>query len=318
MRAVRRLGVDMAAAQTRDFRSADERDPYLAVCEALRKSIEIVLATDEGRELTRSVRAFMAGLWFTAGHSRMYDVAALEQIAGVARIPGEVDGRGEFLGKHTADALHRWHDEGALIWTPSTTRGRASWVGLPGSAVHQLPLTNVVRGATKERPTPVSGSPKAPLGEPLAPAGLSLVAPPPSRDTSRAAAAGDDAVQDSSVAGDVLAGLDELGVSDNRIRGRALDEPERALAWIELALERAVHNPAGYFVKLFKTGEWPAPRRRGAKSELDRDVERLWGVLTNAEASAIVDHCVKCSKPFETTSDADEAYCPQCRASGTT
>jgi hypothetical protein len=93
----------------------------------MRRSIESVLS-DPAAKVTRQTRAHLATLWLTAAYSRLADRVAFNQLAAVARIAGDREGR------HTRRALRELHELGALIWHPGGRgQGRWSWVGLPGS-----------------------------------------------------------------------------------------------------------------------------------------------------------------------------------------
>lgn len=52
-----------------------------------------------------------------------------------------------------------------------------------------------------------------------------------------------------------------------KMRMRACAEPDRASAWLDLALAEADTNPAGYFRVGFDSGEWPSPRENPRSTE---------------------------------------------------
>jgi hypothetical protein len=77
------------------------------------------------------------------------------------------------------------------------------------------------------------------------------------------------------------------------MRRRALAEPERAKAWLELAATAATQNPAGFFVTGLTGGEWPSTRREAA-TETSADARLRWveetsWMLAADDAHAIVD-----------------------------
>jgi len=53
--------------------------------------------------------------------------------------------------------------------------------------------------------------------------------------------------------------LRSLGAS-RRLVQLALADPERALAWVELAQSEASRNPAGFVIAGLESGDWPSPR----------------------------------------------------------
>jgi hypothetical protein len=118
------------------------RDPYAEVGEASRAMIERAIETCEGRELPRYARTLLAAIHWTTTRSRKSDKVYLAQLTDIAKIAGDRD------GKHTADALHLLDERGALTWRPSSSPGKPSWIGLPGSLPLQLPILTSVRGAT--------------------------------------------------------------------------------------------------------------------------------------------------------------------------
>lgn len=83
--------------------------------------------------------------------------------------------------------------------------------------------------------------------------------PVPSPSTSTSAAAPDHQATDAAAA-ELRERLDQLGIT--------LDfdphDTERIHAWINLALDEAETNPAGYIVTGVRTGAWPSPRTNGA------------------------------------------------------
>lgn len=145
--------------QARLFPSREPRDAYERVGRSLRESIDRAVATAEGRELTRLARVLLAAYSFTASYSRLSDTVYLAQLCDVAKIAGDVE------LKHTADALKVLNERRVLIYEPSKTPGRPSWIQLPdaglGGRPSQPPLVNVPSGS------PSSSSRTSSEGEPL-------------------------------------------------------------------------------------------------------------------------------------------------------
>lgn len=76
-----------------------------------------------------------------------------------------------------------------------------------------------------------------------------------------------------------------------RLKQLALADPERALAWIELASSEATRNPAGFVIAGLESGDWPAPRGLAATTllrQLAWVTETSWQ-LTPEHAHEIVD-----------------------------
>lgn len=89
-------------------------------------------------------------------------------------------------------------------------------------------------------------------------------------------------------------GLKRLGVAAE-FRMRALADPERATAWLEVARKEARANPAGMFVTGFESGEWPSARGReqaaGERRRISRErsLEQLVRNSGTDEARHMVD-----------------------------
>jgi hypothetical protein len=103
-----------------------------------------------------------------------------------------------------------------------------------------------------------------------------------------AAAAGALAAGDAAAARDLDKALRAIGVGQ-RLRLRALGDPHRARAWLELANKAADTNPAGFFRVGFESGDWPSERRDAAGFSRARWVEQTSWQLEPEEAHAIVD-----------------------------
>ncbi len=300
---MRRLEFLSSVDRTLDRRPEGERDRFQEVILAWVESMTIALETAEGREFTRDTRALAAVHLLTLGRSKLYDVVTLEQIARLAGIPDTNRETGEFLGKHTSDALKKWHRRGALIYSESTVRGRAGWVGLPGSQMQQLPLMQTVRGATTAPVLTPSGSPNSELGEPQAPQPESSSGSPSKVEKPLAAAA------EVEMNEELERALEELGVRSPKVRLEAYADPERALSWANVAAAKARENPAGYFVTAFRSGDWPHRRSSRAAAPIRSGEPRT---VTPAPRRAWVENCSVCQAQFSTT-DEREAYCPACR-----
>jgi hypothetical protein len=125
--------------------SRKPRDEYERVGRSMRLAIARAHETAEGRELTRLARVFLAALSFTASYSKLSDTVFLAQLCDAAGIRGDVD------LKHTADALKTLAERGVLLYEPSTTPGRPSWIALPdaglGDRGRQQPLVNALSGS---------------------------------------------------------------------------------------------------------------------------------------------------------------------------
>ncbi len=70
---------------------------------------------------------------------------------------------------------------------------------------------------------------------------------------------------------------------------RALADPLRARAWVELAQREADRNPAGYFRAGFDSGEWPSARADAPAAKRWRWIEETSVTLELDDAHAIVD-----------------------------
>ncbi|MGH7326845.1 MAG: hypothetical protein ACREJX_00715 [Polyangiaceae bacterium] len=85
--------------------------------------------------------------------------------------------------------------------------------------------------------------------------------------------------------------LTDLGVAPS-VRRAALDEPERAKAWLELAATQATRNPGGFFVSCFTAGGFPSKRvddRQTANASRREWVEQTSWRLDAEHAHLIVD-----------------------------
>lgn len=125
-----------------------DRQKYADVGAALRASIAAAIA-DKG--INRRSKVLLAVLYFTASYSRTGDRVYLDQLAEVARLPGDRDGRE--LRRH----LHALHQAGIIEWRGSRGGHAPSWVGLRG-ADRSRPLVNPVDVPPKQggvdRPLP--------------------------------------------------------------------------------------------------------------------------------------------------------------------
>jgi len=92
-----------------------------------------------------------------------------------------------------------------------------------------------------------------------------------SEEEPSAAAAGDlQDLGDRLLAETIRGELDAL-VAGAKLRQLALAEPERALAWIQVAKTDAVRNPAGFVLAGLESGDWPSVRGRPpGPTEYDR------------------------------------------------
>jgi hypothetical protein len=100
------------------------------------------------------------------------------------------------------------------------------------------------------------------------------------------------AVETDAAAALLEAALKELGVPRS-LRRRALADPKRAAAWLELAQREAARNPGGFFRSGFETGDYPSPRRGagdGRAGSMEAWIDNnSWRLEEAADAHMIVD-----------------------------
>lgn len=115
-----------------------------------------------------------------------------------------------------------------------------------------------------------------------------VTAPEDVRRAKEDAAASARARLDSAAADDLSERLQGIGVGI-RFRTKALEDPERAAAWLELALAEADTNPAGYWRSGFESGEWPSKRPDTAKDTRWRWIQETSWQIDVDEAHHIID-----------------------------
>lgn len=110
-----------------------------------------------------------------------------------------------------------------------------------------------------------------------------------SKEPSAAARAGARDTPDAAAAGDRIENLEQRlvahGVS-GALLVSAIAEPDRALAWLDLAEREADLNVGGFFRAGFQAGGWPGPRFEAPTpvGPLERSEQRVRGLIANLGA----------------------------------
>jgi hypothetical protein len=274
-------------------------------------------------DLPRTTRAVA---WALANYMNEAGESAFPSVMTLCRAVGNERGDGLASKSTVIDAL-RLLEEGGWLEKVRSGGGRghkSEWQARIPERVQQLhrsgsredvPAGSVRQAVSRslkglrEAPAPGSAAdetvqPQHPLGEgervqspaervQLLPVNGAATAPEVDRTKNEVAAAGAE-LGNAAVTDAAAALLDEhlkrLGCGP-ALRRRALADPLRAKAWLDIAQTNAESNVAGYFRTGLDSGEWPSPRidREGPKATRQRWAYETSLQLEPGDADAVVD-----------------------------